>query len=125
MIYYAEPQVLIIKSAQRDFESLQFNNNLLIKRVHDACTFIAEYPDDCEGIHLTGEINKLLPEVSLIEYVLQTEQLMAFHEFESLYGLIPTYEYYDEGVWPVPSDFTPENVYDWGLYDINLIFGRQ
>lgn len=83
----------------------------------------AEQPFDPNN--LGDDVVKVLPEVALIEYVLNIEQLLTINEFGELFDFIPQFQYYDELVWPVPFDFTPDNVYDWGRYDINLIFGRQ
>lgn len=121
----SEPKVLIIKNPERNFDSLQYYNQMIIKRVMSVCEmiFTAEHPFDPNN--LGDDIVKLLPEVALIEYVLNIEQLLTITEFGELFDFIPQFEYYDELVWPIPFDYTPDNVYDWGRYDINLIFGRQ
>lgn len=126
MFVAAEPQVLIIKDPKRDVESLLFHNHLLVKRVIDLCTKIWHNLGEFEAAaQLSGDIVKLLPEAALIDYVLKTEQLLTLGEFAAIFNSIPPFDYYDERVWPIPADYTPDNVYDWGKYDINLIFGRQ
>lgn len=121
----SEPKVLIIKNPGRTFESLQYYNQMLIKRVMSVCEKISAAEMPFEPKNLLDDVVKVLPEVALIEYVLNIEQLLTVSEFGELFDFIPQFQYYDELVWPIPFDYTPDNVYDWGRYDINLIFGRQ
>lgn len=121
----SEPNVLIIKNPERNFESLQYYNQMLIKRVMYVCEKISTAEQPVDPSNLGDDMVKLLPEVALIEYVLNIEQLLTIIEFGELFDFIPQFQYYEELVWPIPFDYTPNNVYDWGRYDINLIFGRQ
>lgn len=121
----SEPNVLIIKNPARDFDSLQYHNQMVIKKVMSVCEKISKEEQPLDPNNLTDEVVKLLPEAALIEYVLNIEQLLTINEFGALFDFIPQFQYYNEMVWPIPFDYTPDNVYDWGRYDINLIFGRQ
>lgn len=103
---------------------------MVIKKVYNICTKINENSDKSSGSnqkHLLApaQYSKLLPEAALIDYVLKTEQNFHIQDFANRFELVPEFEHYDEQVWPIPYDFTPNNVYDWGRYDINLVFGKQ
>lgn len=126
----SEPSVLILKNSGRDYDQLQSYNRLLIKKVTTICHQLAQNShDDTIGSNqkkllLALEYSKLLPESALIDYVLKTEQNITVQDFARLFENIPAFVHYDEQVWPIPYDFTPNNVYDWGRYDINLVFGK-
>lgn len=125
-----------MKSVGRDFDQQLYHVQLLVKRMTTVCKVIAENDrgmtqpeheeeDDDYVPFEPIDVQKILPEVSLLDYVLQVDHLMTMDTFFSLFESVPSFEHYDEKVWPIPYDFTPNNIYDNGKYDINLIFGRQ
>lgn len=124
---------MIIKNVGRDFDQQLFQIQLLVKRITTVCKVIAQndknakresYKNEDDEIPLkTIDIQKLLPEVSLMDYVLQLDQLMTVEHFCDLILYVPPFEHYDEKVWPIPFDFTPNNIYDNGKYDVNYMFG--
>lgn len=126
-----------MKNASRNIDQLNFHTILLIKKIMTACQLIAENeeikrqlteddePPAVDDDTQMSELKKILPEVALIDYVLETEQLLTFDECIKIFEYIPEYVYYHDLVWPIPYDFTPDNVYDNGKYDINLIFGNK
>lgn len=122
-----------MKSVGRDFDQQLYQVQLLVKRITNICKVMSqndsidtERQQDDDEISLEPiDVNKLVPEISLLEYVLQINHLMTVENFFSLFDSVPAFEHYDEKVWPIPYDFTPNNIYDNGKYDINLIFGKQ
>lgn len=124
---------MIMKNVSRDIDQVYYYTKVLIYRLMTACRAICEderrtieHQQNDEDEELPREdINKLLPELALIEYVFQIDLLMTFAFFAELFESIPTPSHYDNAVWPIPYDFTPDNVYDNGKYDINLTFGKQ
>lgn len=83
------------------------------------------YDDNDNTMHEAApSYGELLPEAALIEYALAAEHLLTLDEFVALFERRPEFQYYSERVWPIPYDFTPKDVYVWGKYDINLIFGK-
>lgn len=138
LFVYGDPPVLIMKSAGRDFDQMQYHVQMMVKRITNLCQVVAQNDvgttqhrqdsDEDADDELPFEpidVQKLLPEVALIEYVLQVDLLMTLKQFLDIFEFIPPFEHYDEKVWPIPYDFTPDNIYDNGKYDINLIFGKQ
>lgn len=121
-----------MKNVSRDIDQLHYYAQLMVKRIMTVCEAIIhddemsdQHNSEEDGAYEPVDFQKLLPEVSFIEYVLQIDQLMAMRLFLNLFEMVPPFEHYDEKVWPIPYDFTPNNVYDNGKYDINLIFGKQ
>lgn len=130
-----DPPVVIMKSVGRDFDQQLYYVQLMVKRITTVCKVISQNErgiaaqkdeeDDDAFPFEPVDVQKLLPEVSLLDYVLQIDHLMTIDKFFSLFESVPAFEHYDEKVWPIPYDFTPNNIYDNGKYDINLIFGKQ
>lgn len=63
-----------------------------------------------------------LPDLALMERLLLAKETLGAREFVGMFKRIASEGNYGEQVWPMPFDFTPDNLYDWGRYDINLIF---
>lgn len=74
---------------------------------------------------LTGLYIKILPEVEFINYILNVSTLYCLEDYKYTIGTIPDYKIYDDNVWPIPFDPTPNNTFDWGTYDINLTFATN
>lgn len=131
---YGDPPVQIMKQVSRDPATLQQQTRRFLKKWLRACTLMAQ---DIEAEKMHRRTNagesfeasldylKALPETSLVDYVLRNEMLLALGEFVANFERIPHFDYYNELVWPIPYDFTPKNVYDWDIYDVNMIFGKQ
>lgn len=60
-----------------------------------------------------------------MDFILDSSGLQSIPEYSQMICEIPENSNYGESVWPVPFDFTPNNIFDWGPYDINLTFGNK
>lgn len=133
---FGDPPVLIMKGVGRDFDHQLYYVQVMVKRITYVCKVMAQHDqvslqlqhenteDDDEMPVETIDVQQLLPEVAILDYVLQIDHLMTLDTFLALFESIPAFDHYDEKVWPIPYDFTPNNIYDNGKYDINLIFGK-
>lgn len=51
-----------------------------------------------------------LPEVNLLEFLLESPALSDLRDYIQTYGKVPEYSFYHELVWPLPSSFVPRNI---------------
>lgn len=70
------------------------------------------------------DIKSLLPKCHHIESVLKLDLLMTLETFFQIFNLNLSFEHYDEKVWPIPNDLSPEFVYTNERYDVNMIFDK-
>lgn len=99
------------------------NTQQMVEILMFVCKIISQNEENLKHFKAEEEpVNflRMLPTVSLIDNVLKIDQLMTLDYFFSIFELTLSYEHYDEIVWPIPNDFTPDHVYDNGKYDINL-----
>lgn len=73
----------------------------------------------------TKDFQQLLPKPSSIENVLHSKSLMTLNTFFHMFNLTSLFDHYDEKVWPIPNDLTPDFVYTNEKYDVNMIFGKN
>lgn len=93
----------------------------IINKMTKICLQIVEDPsiiDDTLNIELNGM--ELLPPTEMIENILKITSLQTIEEFADIYGFVPEFFDYETAVWPHPYDFLPDNVFDWGKFDVNL-----
>lgn len=93
----------------------------IIEKLTNICLQIAESPsiiDDTSNIKLKDM--ELLPQTELIEKILRISSLQTISEFADIYCCVPEFFDYQTNVWPHPYDFLPDNVFDWGKFDVNL-----
>lgn len=128
IIKFAEPlPSLAEKIAKNDTETVQNRINLLLNRIYELCRKM--HNDEIEenktirSKFLTGLYIKILPDTDLIDFILTIPTIQSIVDYGKIFGRIPDDIEYDGQVWPVPYDFLPNNVFDWGKYDINLTFG--
>lgn len=121
MYKFAEPSTLIDKTPS----DIDRQTATIIKKVTNICVQLKN--DDVSTLTtstLHNDYKKCLPEAALIDSVLKSNQLQSVTEFANQFGQIPEFFHYNEYVWPIPYDFVPDNVFDWGKYDINLTFKK-
>lgn len=70
--------------------------------------------------HLKLPDKKILPSTEMIDQILQISSLQTIEEFADIYGCVPEFFDYETHVWPHPYDLLPDNVFDWGKFDVNL-----
>lgn len=51
-----------------------------------------------------------LPEVNLLDFLLDCPFLMELREYIDIYGSVPEFILHHEVIWPLPSDFVPRNI---------------
>lgn len=92
-----------------------------IDKVTNICLLIVERPsiiDDVSQIKLSD--TEVLPQIELIERTLKMALLQTIDEFANIYCCVPEFFDYETNVWPHPYDYLPDNVFDWGKFDVNL-----
>lgn len=77
------------------------------------------------SLQLGAKYEPFVPSIGLLDQILTIDLLQTVREFGSMYGTIPDFYSYNEHVWPIPQDMTPNHVFDWNKYDINLTFGTR
>lgn len=125
MIYKsAVAPVLIEEITERSMDNYEIQISTLIKKLTIICTKIKEDHDFNVPV-LESAYKIYLPATDLLDFILTIDHLISVNEFSDIFGTIPQYYHYDEQVWTIPYDFIPDNVYDWGEYDINYTFGDR
>lgn len=100
-----------------------------IKNMYYLCKMVGEEEADegtaFKSIYLASELEEFTPDAKLLDYILDIDYLQSIDEFASIYGDVASMIKCKDERWPIPHDNTPNNVFDWGKYDINLTFGGQ
>lgn len=101
----------------------------LMKQINDLCLTISDDENKISGkvpvnFKLDEKHTEFIPQIGLIDCVLNIDLLQSLGEFSKMYGNIPDHYNYNDHVWPIPQDLTPNHVYDWNKYDVNLTFGQ-
>ncbi len=95
------------------------------------CTKIKEEEADegqaFKSIYISSDFEDSIPDEKLMDYILDIGNLQTIQEFASIYGDYSSMLNYTDDLWPIAHDNVPDNVFDWGEYDINLHFeeGRK
>lgn len=87
-----------------------------------------EEMDDSAGFkssYLSTDYKRITPDSMLLEAILNMTDLQTITDYSNVICQIPSFYGYSETVWPIPYDFTPDNVFDWNEYDINLNFWQK
>lgn len=71
------------------------------------------------------DIESLLPKSAAIEVILRNDLLMTLEDFVRTFNLTSSFEPYDERVWPMPNNVSPDFVFTNEKYDVNMIFGKD
>lgn len=114
-------------------ELLARSHQLLVHKILATCQAISEQQvgnemerEAAATSNVAPELSPIyvgmLPAVPLIDCMLRCRYMLGLDEFVNMFERIPANECYGEQIWPIAHDFTPDNLYDWGRYDINLIF---
>lgn len=107
-------------------ESMSDGRNVVVVKLDESFIFVffsLILENKSRTSLLTNAYNKILPEVLLLDYILDVNALPSIDEYSRIYCHIPDVNDYDSRTWPIAFDFTPDNVFDWNKYDINLTFG--
>lgn len=51
-----------------------------------------------------------LPEANLLDFLLSSPALLDVSDFLSSYGTVPEVQFFEDLVWPIPTDFVPYNI---------------
>lgn len=114
---YATP---LEKFSTENFEDHEIVEKM-IEKLTKLCLQIAAKPstiDDMSQIK-TNDM-EILPQIELIDKILKISSLQTMSEFADIYCYVPEFFDYETNVWPHPYDFLPDNVFDWGKFDVNL-----
>ncbi|CAH2244503.1 testis-expressed protein 47-like [Pararge aegeria] len=64
-----------------------------------------------EGLSAVDPKMEALPEVALIDYLLQSQYILDLRYVSHLHRRVDDYAFYFENVWPLPTHFTPKHLY--------------
>lgn len=94
---------------------------MLIEKVTNICLQIVSNSAmiDVMSNMKTDDV-EMLPQIELIEKILKMPSLQSITEFAEVFCCVPEFFDYEMNVWPHPYDFLPDNVFDWGKFDVNL-----
>lgn len=93
----------------------------IIEKMTSICLQIIENPSTIDDTsHITSNYMDMLPQTELIGKILEMSSLQSISEFANIYCCVPEFFDYETNVWPHPYDFLPDNVFDWGKFDVNL-----
>ncbi len=114
---YATPNEKFVTNDMEDHEIIES----FIKKLTHICLEIAENPSTIDDMsHIQLKDMEMMPQVDLIEKILKITALQSIAEFADIYCCVPEFFDYETNVWPHPYDFLPDNVFDWGKFDVNL-----
>lgn len=103
-----------------------FRCQSFIIKVYDLCKKVREEEmDDSGGFkssYLSADYRRITPDSVALDAILGFDELQTIHEYKEVISAAPSYESPAETVWPIPHDYMPNTVFDWGEYDINLNF---
>lgn len=114
---YATPHEKFASENLSDYEIIEN----IINKLTNICLQVAENPSIIDDTsHLKLKDLEMLPQTEMIEKILKITSLQTIEKFAKIYGCIPEFFDYETNVWPHPYDFLPDNVFDWGKFDVNL-----
>ncbi|XP_049874404.1 uncharacterized protein LOC126372621 isoform X2 [Pectinophora gossypiella] len=70
-----------------------------------------------EGLSANDPHMEALPEVALLDFLLQSPFTIELHEVSSFHRRVDDYVFYFEQVWPLPTAFTPRHLYKLKIDD--------
>lgn len=122
-IFDATPPIITLKDCDMNtFDLMKQFNDLCLKITDDENKISGKIPVNYK---LDDRHTEFIPQIDLIDFVLNIDLLQNLSDFSKLYGNIPDHYNYNDHVWPIPQDLTPNHVYDWNKYDVNLTFGKS
>ncbi|XP_075979112.1 testis-expressed protein 47-like [Anticarsia gemmatalis] len=85
---------------------------ICLNKITKLCAF-AEADENLsfEGLSAVDPIMEALPEVALVDFLLQSPHLLELREIARLHRRVDDYRFYFEEVWPLPTHFTPRHLY--------------
>ena len=78
-----------------------------------------------KSIYLPSEVEEQTPDVELMDFILNMDQFQTIQEFADVFGNSESMLTFVDDCWPIQHDNLPNNVFQWGKYDVNLTFGDQ
>ncbi|KAJ8716205.1 hypothetical protein PYW08_013490 [Mythimna loreyi] len=93
---------------EEHMEQLRIFLNKVIKTVGYA---LEDEKLSFDGLRPTDPKVEALPEVALIDFLLQSKYILPFHETVGLHRRVDDYVFFFEQVWPVPTHYTPRFLY--------------
>lgn len=101
----------------------------MIEKVYELSKKIREEElDDSAGFkssYLSTDYKHFTPDPTLLDAVLDMNELQSITDYSDVISQIPAFFGFAEQVWPIPHDLTPNNVFNWKEYDINLNFWQK
>ncbi|XP_037044817.1 uncharacterized protein LOC119080512 [Bradysia coprophila] len=108
------------KFSSENLEDHELIGNI-IEKVTKICLQIVENPATIDDTsHIKTDDVEMLPQIELLEKILRIPSLQSITEFADIFCCVPEFFDYETNVWPHPYDFLPDNVFDWGKFDVNL-----
>ncbi|XP_059054094.1 uncharacterized protein LOC131848302 [Achroia grisella] len=77
----------------------------------------SDEPLSFEGLTAVDAKMDALPEVGLLDYLLQSQHILDLHQVAHLHRRVDDYCFYFENVWPLPTHFTPRHLYKLKIDD--------
>lgn len=114
---YADPPKKFSSENMADHELIEN----IVEKMTNICLQIIEDPSTIDDTsHIKLDDMEMLPQTELIDKILKIPSLQTISEFADIYCYVPEFFDYETNVWPHPYDFLPDNVFDWGKFDVNL-----
>ena len=105
------------------------NISIFLSKVYLICQKIREEEADegqaFKSIYLPTEVEHETPDIELMDYILKMDHFETIQEFASVFGNCESMLTFVDDCWPIQNDNMPNNMFDWGKYDVNLTFGDQ
>ncbi|CAH0694227.1 unnamed protein product [Spodoptera exigua] len=93
---------------QEHFEQLR----IFLNKITKICAFAkADDKLSFEGLRVMDPKMEALPEVALIDFLLQSPHILPLRETAALHRHVDDCKFYFEDVWPLPTQFTPRFLY--------------
>ncbi|PZC84290.1 uncharacterized protein LOC110370233 [Helicoverpa armigera] len=91
---------------------------IFLNKISKICEFAqADEELSFEGLRVIDPKMEALPEVALLDFLLQSPHILPLRETAALHRHVDDYRYYFEDVWPLPTHFTPRFLYKLKIDD--------
>ncbi|CAG9793787.1 unnamed protein product [Diatraea saccharalis] len=91
---------------------------ICLMKINQLCSFAkSEENLSFEGLSAVDPKIKALPEVALLDYLLQSPHVLDLRQVVHLHRRVDDYIFYFECVWPLPTHYTPRLLYKLKIDD--------
>ncbi|XP_022830173.1 testis-expressed protein 47-like [Spodoptera litura] len=91
---------------------------IFLNKITKICAFVkADEKLSFDGLKVTDPKMEALPEVALIDFLLQSPHILPLRETAALHRRVDDFKFYFEEVWPLPTQFTPRFLYKLKIDD--------